>query len=136
MMQVPLLLLAGKICRLSLKTRYVLLGILPCGMLILDLLAVHPVMVVLGTCINNAAYAVQVPTMREVTEIYVDGEQKNLGHNLMDAVYGCMAGMISAVYAGVVMDLAGMKMLFSVCMVMQAAAGILVVRYCLKKDKT
>ena len=44
--------------------------------------------------------------------------------------------MISAMYAGVVMDLAGMKMLFSVCMVMQAAAGILVVCYCLKRDKT
>lgn len=135
-MQVPLLLLAGKICRLSLKIRYALLGILPCGMLLLDLLAVHPLMVILGTCINNIAYAVQLPTMREVTETYVNREQKNLGHNLMDAVYGCMAGMISAVYAGVVIDLAGMKMLFSVCMVIQAAASILVVRYCLKKDKT
>lgn len=129
MMQVPVLLLSGKLRRIPLRTRYLILGILPCGMLLLDLLAMHPVMVILGTCINNIAYAVQVLTMREVTENCVASGQKNLGHTMMDAVYGCMAGMLSAVYAGAIMDYAGMRTMFAVCLMIEMLAGARVVRY-------
>ena len=53
-----------------------------------------------------------------------------------DTLSKLLKGKGSLVSNNLQVDLAGMKMLFSVCMVMQAAAGILVVRYCLKKDKT
>ena len=135
MMQVPVLLLAGKLHHFSWKIRYLVLGILPAGMLLLDLLAVHPAMVILGTCINNIAYAVQVLTMREVTETCVAEGQKNLGHTLMDAVYGCMAGMLSAVYAGTVMDRAGMRAMFVICLAIEAIACVMVIRYYMQHSR-
>lgn len=134
-MQVPFLFLAGRISRIPYERRYLAMTCLPGLMLILDILAAHPALIVIGTCANNIAYAIQIPTMRAVTEETIPERHRNLGHTLMDAGYGSMAGMMSALYSGVLSDMAGMRALFVLCLIIDLAACAMAARYCMKRRR-
>ena len=57
-----------------------------------------------------------IPTMRSVTERNVSPAYRNLGHNIADAIYSSLTGIISLLYSGLVMDLYGVRSLLMICL--------------------
>lgn len=113
--QVPFIALADRIERCSLRLRYMLLAGLPFLTLLLAFYAVSPVMIFAGSFLYNMGVGILLPTMRNVTEKNVSPAFRNLGHNIADAVYSSLTGIISLLYSGLVMDLFGMKRLLIIC---------------------
>lgn len=132
MTQVPLLALAGKTHKIPQRIRYLLMSILPLCMLLLTFFAVSPVMIFAGSCLNNIAYGILLPTMRDVTERNVEYRLRNLGHSLAEAVYTSLSGMMSLLYAGAIVDHLGVHAMLSVCIVIM---GIPVIMSCLHREK-
>ncbi len=123
--QVPFILLAGWFSRVPLRTRYVLMTALPLAMILLCLFAVSPAMVILGSVAYNAAYGILLPTMREVTDRHVPRKLRTLGHSLSDAVFTSFSGVVSLMYAGVIIDGAGVGAMLGVSAAIAAAAFFL-----------
>ena len=119
MLQVPLIALAGRIQKIPLKLRYILITLAPMAMLTLCYLAKTPAMIILGTCFTNISVGLAVPTMREVTNDTVPERLRNLGHNLSDAIYNSFAGMIALMYAGAVADAYGVRAMLTICIIVQ-----------------
>ncbi|EOS78296.1 hypothetical protein C817_03548 [Dorea sp. 5-2] len=113
--QVPFIALADRIERYSLRLRYLLLACLPFLTLLLAFYAVSPVMIFAGSFLYNMGVGILIPTMRSVTERNVAPAFRNLGHNIADAVYSSLTGIISLLYSGLVMDLYGMRSLLMIC---------------------
>lgn len=113
--QVPFIALAGRMERCPLRLRYMLIAGLPFLTLILVFYAVSPVMVFAGSFLSNIGVGILLPTMRSVTERSVSGAFRNLGHNIADAVYNSVAGIISLLYSGLVIDLYGVKSMLMIC---------------------
>ena len=131
MTQVPLLALAGKTHKIPQRIRYLLMSILPLCMLLLTFFAVSPGMIFAGSCLNNIAYGILLPTMRDVTERNVEYRLRNLGHSLAEAVYTSLSGMMSLLYAGAIVDHLGVHAMLSVCIVIM---GIPVIMSCLHRE--
>ncbi len=113
--QVPFIALADRIERYSLRLRYVLITGLPFLMLVLAFCAVSPVMIFAGSFLYNIGVGILLPTMRSVTEKNVFPAFRNLGHNTADAVYNSVAGIISLLYSGLVMDIFGVRSMLMIC---------------------
>lgn len=114
--QVPFIALADRIERYSLRFRYVLLAGLPFLTLLLAFYAVSPVMIFAGSFLYNMGVGILIPTMRSVTERNVSPAYRNLGHNIADAIYSSLTGIISLLYSGLVMDLYGVRSLLMICL--------------------
>ena len=114
--QVPFIAMADRIEKYSLRFRYVLLAGLPFLTLMLAFYAVSPVMIFAGSFLNNMGVGILIPTMRSVTERNVSPAFRNLGHNVADAIYSSLTGIISLLYSGLVMDLYGVKSLLMICL--------------------
>lgn len=119
MIQVPLIALAGRTQKISLKVRYLIMTISPLLMLVITYFATVPFAVTIGTCFTNLSYGILLPTMREITENNVDKSVRNIGHNVADAIYNSFAGMISMIYAGAVIDSYGVKTMLAICIIIQ-----------------
>lgn len=130
--QVPLIAMAGVLQRISLKKRYLAMTAFPLGMLLLTYGAVTPAMVIAGTVFYNIGYGFLLPTMRDVTETYVDSENRNLAHSLSDAVFNSFSGVVSLLYAGAVSDRWGVHAMLLIC---AATAMIPVCMALLKKTE-
>jgi len=120
--QVPFIMLAGWFARIPLRTRYAVMTVMPLLMIMMCLFAVSPAMVIAGSVAYNAAYGILLPTMREVTEKNVQGNLRNLGHSLSDAVFTSFSGVVSLMYAGAIVDGLGVKAMLTVCALIAAAA--------------
>lgn len=123
--QFPFFFLAGKLRFLSQKMRLLLAAGGTMIMIVMNLFAFSPYMVIAASCFNAISYSILLPTMREITEANVDPTLRTTAHGVTDAVYQSLAGMIALLYGGAVMDNFGMKILFTVCIVMQAVPLIM-----------
>ena len=69
-------------------------------MLVFMAIAGNVWMVYIGTCFTNIGYGVLLPTMRQNVEAHVDPGLRNLGHNVADAIYASLSGVLSTPLAG------------------------------------
>ena len=123
--QVPFIALADRVERYSLRLRYVLITAFPLLTMVLAFGAVSPVMVFAGSFFLNVSVGILLPTMRSVTEKNVAPAFRNLGHNIADGVYNSVAGIISLLYSGVVIDLFGVKRMLLICILIISIAVII-----------
>lgn len=121
--QVPFIAFAGKIEKYPLRTRYILTALLPLMALSLAFCATSPAAVFAGSFFYNIGVGIILPLMRSVTEKSTDPAFRNLGHNIADAVYNSVAGIISLLYSGVVIDIFGMKSMLQICIVIVSIAA-------------
>ncbi|MBQ6858271.1 MAG: MFS transporter [Clostridia bacterium] len=115
MTQVPFIAMAALIHRLPLRTRFLSMSSLLLLMPLTARFAVSPAMVYLASFFYNVGYGILLTTMRDVTEIHVDRDIRNLGHTLSDAVFTSFSGVISLMYAGALTDALGVRAMLSVC---------------------
>ncbi len=130
--QLPFFFLAGLVRKIPQRTR-ILLG--SCGsliMVILDLLAVSPAMVIAGSVFHGVGYSILLPTIREIVEQKVDPAIKTTAHGLCDAVYGSLAGIVSLLYVGSLIDAAGTTPVFIISICTGSVALILGIVYFVK----
>ena len=123
--QVPFIAMAGMLAMISLRWRFAAMALLPLTMILLVRFASSPAMVFAGSFFANAGYGVLLPTMREVTERYVDENLRNLGHNLSDAVYNSFSGVISLMCAGAIADHFGVNAMLSLCVAIAVIPALL-----------
>lgn len=123
--QVPFFMMAGRLQRIPLRLRYIAMTALPFAMILLCLFAVSPAMVMLGSFAYNVGYGILIPTMREVVETKVDGGLRNLGHNLSDAVFSSLSGVVSLAYAGAIVDGFGVRAMLIVCVAIALASFVM-----------
>ena len=123
--QVPFIALADKMEKYSLRVRYVLITLLPFMTMVLAFGAVSPVMVFGGSFLCNMGVGILLPTMRSVTERSVAPSFRNLGHNIADAVYNSVAGIISLLYSGIVIDKFGVKSMLLICILIVSVPVII-----------
>lgn len=115
MVQVPFLLFAGKLRRIRTERRLILGAV--AALLYAGIVAAarFPVMVIVGTVMNNVSFGVLYPAMREMTEASVDSSLRNTAHSIIDVAYGSLSGMIATAWSGSVMQYAGSAVMGSVC---------------------
>lgn len=114
--QVPFIAMAGLTQRLPLRGRYLAMSAFPMIMLLMARFALSPSMLIAGNFFYNIGYGFLLPTMRNVTETYVDKDVRNLGHNLTDTVFNSFSGVVSLIYAGAITDMFGVGTMLSVCL--------------------
>lgn len=130
--QLPFFFLSGLIRRIPQRTR-ILLG--SCGSLImsiLDLLATSPVMVIAGSVFHGIGYSILLPTVREIVEQKVDPAIKTTAHGVCDAVYASLAGIVSLLYVGGLIDAAGTTPVFIISICTGSVALLLGITYFIK----
>ncbi len=123
--QVPFIALADRMERYSLRLRYMLITLLPFLTMALAFCAVSPVMIFAGSFLCNLGVGIMLPAMRSVTENNVAPACRNLGHNIADAVYNSVAGIISLLYSGIVIDKFGAKCMLLICVLIMSVAVII-----------
>ncbi|MBQ2948830.1 MAG: MFS transporter [Clostridia bacterium] len=115
MTQVPFIAMAALIHRLPLRVRFLSMSFLLMLMPLTASFAVSPAMVYLASFFYNVGYGILLTTMRDVTELHVDRDIRNLGHTLSDAVFTSFSGVISLMYAGALTDALGVRAMLAVC---------------------
>lgn len=130
--QLPFFFLAGMVRRIPQRVRILLGASGALIMSIMDLLAASPVMVIAGSVFHGMGYSILLPTVRELVEQKVDPAIKTTAHGLCDAVYGSLAGIISLLYVGGLIDAAGTTPVFIISICMGAVALCLAVFYVIK----
>lgn len=123
--QVPFIAMAGLLVMISLRVRFVAMALLPLCMILLVRFATSPAMVFAGSFLANVGYGILLPTMRDVTEKYVDEDLRNLGHNLSDAIYNSFSGVVSLLYAGAVADRFGVSAMLTLCVAIAVIPALL-----------
>lgn len=114
--QVPFIAASGKIKKIPLRIRYLLITVLPFLSVLSAYFAVSPYMIFLGSVFYNIGFGILLPTMRNVTENSISPAHRNLGHYFADAVFNSFTGILSLLYSGMVIDFCGMKVLLLICM--------------------
>lgn len=119
-LQVPILAMSSRFRFIRLRVRFLMALALQFSMLLVTWLARSPWPIILGTCLSNLAYGLLLPAMRETVELNVPGELRNIGHNVADAVYTSLAGVLVLPFAGRAADAFGVKsmMLFCTCLML------------------
>lgn len=120
--QVPFLIFAGKLRRVKAETRLLIGAVSALLYALLITLARTPGMVIAGTIMTNVNFGILFPTMREMTERNVPAALRNTAHSVIDVAYGSLAGMISSVWGGSVMEHAGRSVMGMICVVIGFAA--------------
>ncbi len=122
MIQIPFLMLAGKIRHVRSEKR-LLMG---AGFAMLYTLFViqagNPLVVIIGTICNNISFGILFPTMREMTEESVSSGLRNTAHGVIDVAYGSLAGMLATAWSGVMLERSGIAAMGSICIIMQTIA--------------
>ena len=115
--QLPFFFLTGMVRKIPQRTRILLGSSGALIMAILDLLAVSPAMVIAGSVFHGVGYSILLPTVREIVEQKIDPAIKTTAHGVCDAVYGSLAGIVSLLYVGGLIDAAGTTPVFiiSIC---------------------
>ena len=114
MVQAPLIALTAGMKSLSVRQKLLLQAIAQFGMLLIFALARNVWLVYLGTCCTNIGYGILLPTMRQIVEKHVDSHLRNLGHNVADAVYASLSGVLSTAIAGRGSELLGVRNMMAV----------------------
>ena len=109
MLQACLLFISGSLRRLPPYVRLFLASLCTLITAVLTFLAVNPLMIILGTVMNNIGNGLLLPTMRQITESTVSGTLKNTAHAMCDATFGSFAGIIALLYSGSLMDAFGAR---------------------------
>ena len=135
MVQAVFIFISGNLKRIPAKIRMLIMACMSASMLVLTWLAVSPYMIIIGTVMNNIAYGVLLPTMRETTEKNVPAALKNTAHSLTDAMFGSFAGVIALLYSGTLMDLFGAKFIaFLGMLIMIIPIGLCIINLLKKED--
>lgn len=104
MCQLPFLTFSRQLRRFRAESR-LLLGILASIIYAgLISLARTPNMVIVATIMANVNFGLLFPAMREITENSTPHALRNSAHSVIDVAYGSLAGMISCVWSGYVID--------------------------------
>ena len=114
MVQAPLIALTAGMKSLSARQKLLLSAMAQLGMLVLMALARNVWLVYLGTCCTNIGYGILLPTMRQIVETHVNDHLRNLGHNVADAVYASLSGVLSTTIAGRGSELFGVRPMMGV----------------------
>lgn len=85
-------------------------------------------MIFVGSGLNNISYGILLPTMRDVTEQNIEPQLRNLGHNLSDAIYTSLSGMVSLLYAGAIVDSFGVSFMLFICIIIISFSVIINLR--------
>ncbi|MBR2811638.1 MAG: MFS transporter [Solobacterium sp.] len=109
MLQAVLIFMTGRLYKIPAYVRLLLATVFELGMVTLTYLAVSPVMIILGTVLNNISYGILMPTYRQMTEASVSGSLKNTAHAMCDAMFGSFAGVVALLYSGSMMDAFGAR---------------------------
>lgn len=132
--QLPFFFFAGKVRKIPQNIRILLSAIGPLCMIVINFFAVTPYMVITASVFNAISYSILLPTIREITENSTDRTIRTTAHGVADAVYQSLAGMISLLYVGVLMDNVGMKAVFIICICFQLVTLVLALTK-ITKDK-
>ena len=100
MIQAPLIALTASMKSISIRKKMLLAAFGQLGMLTTFAFARNVWMIYIGTIFTNIGYGILLPTMRQNVETYVDSRLRNLGHNVADAVYASLSGVLSTSIAG------------------------------------
>lgn len=100
MVQAPLIALTAGMKSISIRRKMLFAAIGQLGMLTFIALARNVWMIYIATCCTNIGYGILLPTMRQNVETYVKPGLRNLGHNVADAVYASLSGVLSTSLAG------------------------------------
>jgi MFS transporter, PPP family, 3-phenylpropionic acid transporter len=119
MFQLPFFFLAGRIRRINRKLRFVAATIGPMLMILCNYLAASPGLIIAGSAFNAISFSIMLPTMREITEENVDIRLRTTANGITDAVFQSLAGMMSLLYVGSIMDRFGMKVVFAISLAIQ-----------------
>jgi MFS family permease len=125
--QLPFFFLAGKIRKIPQNIRLLLSAAGPMCMILINFFAASPYMVILASVFNAISYSILLPTIREITEASTDKALRTTAHGIADAVFQSLAGMVSLLYVGSLMDNVGMSAVFIICICFQSVALILAV---------
>ena len=115
LIQAPFIAMLGVLRRIPLRFRFLQAIACHLTMLLLTCFARNPYMVVFGSVFTNIGYGLIMPSMRETVETYVPEKYRNIGHNVMDAAYGSLAGVLSLPVAGKLSDQIGVSRMITVC---------------------
>ena len=119
LMQLPFLVMSGRLIRIDPKKRLVMIVFAQSVMALITLAAVSPAMVIIGSIFNNIGVGIVLPTMREITEASVGNELKNTAHSLADAAYNNVSAMLALTYAGALSDFYSIKTMIVVSLVIE-----------------
>ncbi len=100
MVQAPLIALTAGMKSVSIKRKMLFAAIGQFGMLFFIAIAGNVWMIYIATCCTNIGYGILLPTMRQNVETYVNPALRNLGHNVADAIYASLSGVLSTPLAG------------------------------------
>ena len=114
MVQAPLIALTAGMKSLSVRQKLLLQAVAQFFMLVFMALARNVWLVYLGTCCTNIGYGILLPTMRQIVENDVDSDLRNLGHNVADAVYASLSGVLSTAIAGRGSELFGVRNMMAI----------------------
>ena len=123
--QVPFIAMAGLLMLIPLRARFIAMAALPLSMILLVRFASSPAMIFAGSFLANVGYGILLPTMRDVTERYVDKDLRNLGHSLSDAIYNSFSAVVSLMYAGAIADTFGVSAMLTLCAVIAVVPFLL-----------
>ena len=127
--QLPFFFLAGQLRKIPQHIRLLVGATGALAMAVVDLLARTPTAVIFGSLLWGVGYSIIFPTVREIVEDTVDPAVKTTAHGICDAVNGSLAGIISLLYVGGLIDKAGTAPVFIICIVFSAVALLLCVLY-------
>ena len=100
---------SGFLKRIPVNLRLFMIPAFVMGTHLMNLFAVTPYMIIMGTVLNNISYGIMLPTQREITEYSVPYALKNRAHSLGDAMYSSFSGMMALLYSGILIDNFGAK---------------------------
>jgi MFS family permease len=135
MFQLPFFFLAGRIRRINRKLRFVAATIGPMLMILCNLIAASPGLVIAGSVFNAISFSIMLPTTREIVEVYVDVRLRTTANGVTDAVFQSLAGMVSLLYVGSIMDRFGMKVVFAISLVVQVIPIAMAVGSLIRKNR-
>ena len=127
MMQLPFLVLSGKLIKIDAKKRLAMVAGVQVIMAAVTFLAVSPSMVIMGSIFNNIGVGIILPTMREVTQKNVPERLQNTAHSLADAAYSSVSAMLALTYAGSISDLFSVKAMVGVSFIIESVALIIAI---------
>ena len=130
--QLPFFFLAGQLRRIPKHTRLLFGALGALGMGLCDLLATSPAMVITGSVLWGAGYSIMLPTVREIVSENVDPALTTTAHGVCDAVLGSLAGIISLLYVGKLIDAAGTAPVFAICICLSGVAMVMSIIYFVK----
>ena len=102
--QVPFMMFSKKLSFFSAYKRLFISSLLYLFSILLMAFAKSPAFIILMCAVNGAGFGIQLPAMRQLVFENSSDEYHNLAQGISDSVNVSLAGMVSSIFAGVVID--------------------------------